>query len=95
MSRPAATGSRWSIQHIFNANDKDTNLGYGKGWRINYHQTVIQEDIGGTIYQVYTDGDGTKHYFKQVDGEWKDEMGTYFRDDHRYRECYSEVCHYR
>ena len=41
----------------------NTNLGYGKGWRLSFHQTIKKVNIGGTDYYQHTEGDGTVHYF--------------------------------
>ena len=61
-----------SVSHVYNANDKDVDLGYGFGWRINYAQTMRRfkvskpGDVNATNwYCEYIDGDGTRHYFRQ------------------------------
>ena len=54
-----------SISHIYNANDCGMNdYGLGYGWRTNYNQTIeaISNSNTNAAY-VWTDGDGTKHYF--------------------------------
>lgn len=65
------------LLHVYNMNDKSTNLGYGYGWRLNYQQTVKTVTISGTEYKEYTDGDGTIHYFKydSTTSAWKVESG--------------------
>ena len=64
-----------AISHIYNANDTADNLfGMGYGWRTNYNQRVYW--VGGLgNYYAWEDGDGTEHYFYQVDGVYKDEDG--------------------
>ena len=59
-----------SISHIYNSNDKATNsFGLGYGWRTNFHQTIEEVTIADEsaleidASYVWTDGDGTKHYF--------------------------------
>ncbi|HBR03000.1 MAG TPA: hypothetical protein DD738_10345, partial [Ruminiclostridium sp.] len=58
-------GNRMPITlfHIFNNHEMARNEGYGNGWRLNMAQTIDKVTIGGVLYYVYTDGDGTKHYF--------------------------------
>ena len=63
-----------SIKHVFNSNDKDSNVGYGNGWRLNYGQMV--EYCSSLSMYRYIDEDGTRHYFnKDSSGAWKDEDG--------------------
>ncbi|SHI03413.1 DNRLRE domain-containing protein [Clostridium grantii] len=66
-----------SINHVFNSNEKSTDIKYGFGWRTNLSQRIENQTIGGTNYYVYTDEDGTKHYLKldSASGEIKDESG--------------------
>ncbi len=54
-----------ALNHVFNTHDKDTDLGYGYGWRLNYAQTAVPVTISGTNYYKHIDGDGTAHYYKQ------------------------------
>jgi YD repeat-containing protein len=51
------------IEHIYNSNDKNIEIGYGKGWKLNIHQRITEEVIDGTTYYKYLDSDGTNHYF--------------------------------
>jgi RHS repeat-associated protein len=62
----AMNGNRMpiSINHVFNSNEKDINIGYGNGWRLSLSQTIKPETIGTITYYAYIDEDGTKHYFK-------------------------------
>ncbi len=51
----------------YNTNDVilGNNIGYGLGWRLNYHQTIkTWISIDGVNYLEYTDGNGTIHYFE-------------------------------
>ncbi|MDO5809310.1 MAG: RHS repeat-associated core domain-containing protein [Lachnospiraceae bacterium] len=53
------------------------DVGYGYGFRLNYHQTIAKKTIGTTDYYEYTDADGTRCYFyyDSEKKEWKDELG--------------------
>lgn len=51
-----------AIKHVYNNNDKH-HYGYGLGWRLNYSQRFEYNNIEGKGYYIYTDEDGTKHYF--------------------------------
>ena len=67
-----------SINHVYNSNDRDTDIGYGPGWRLNLTQKVEFQEIDGSKYYLYTDEDGTIHYLKE-DAEnsttYKDQSG--------------------
>lgn len=73
------SGSRMpvAVNHIYNSNDKDTDLGYGYGWRLNYLQTIKQITISSETCYQYVDEDGTSHYFRKDknDNKWKDDSG--------------------
>ena len=60
------------VKLVYNANDKDTDIGYGNGWRLNYVQELVKEEIstttGDTTYYRLTDGDGTRHWYKHDTG---------------------------
>ena len=63
-----------SIDLVYNASEKGNNsFGLGNGWRTNYHQTL--KKLEGTDYYIWTDADGTQHYFKLSydDGRYYDE----------------------
>lgn len=76
----AMSGNRMplTLNHVYNSNyknndgkddendDEEDALKYGPGWRLNLNQRIHEKPIGSTLYYVYTDGDGTKHYFKYV-----------------------------
>lgn len=56
-----------NLQIIYNTNDvilnKDT--GFGKGYKLNYDQTIKMVNINEEEYLEYIDEDGTIHYFKR------------------------------
>ena len=56
-----------------------TAFGTGAGWKMNVQQTLHRETLedadGTSTYYVYMDEDGTRHHFKSVSGEWKDQSG--------------------
>lgn len=66
-----------ALSHVYNSNNCATDLGYGYGFALNYHQTLVKTKIGGTDYYKHTDGDGTIHYFyyDSTEKKWKDESG--------------------
>lgn len=69
-----------SVSHYYNScyYDVDPFL-TGYGWQTNLnqylHRETVAEDSGDVTYYVYTDGDGTRHHFKQTNGDWKDQSG--------------------
>ncbi len=71
-----------SITHYYNSCDADKNeFGLGMGWRTSLHQTLHKEYINEEVLYVYTDGDGTEHWFEPdedtdaPDGQYKDMSG--------------------
>ena len=66
-----------SISHVYNTNDSAKNtFGLGYGWRTNFNQSIYQWKYNNTIYYVWEDSDGTKHYFvANADGTYEDEDG--------------------
>ena len=57
-----------SLSHVYNTNDRTTDIGYGNGWRLNYSQSLKKVELTNrtetaTYYQLI-DGDGTRHYYK-------------------------------
>ncbi|MCT8977624.1 DNRLRE domain-containing protein, partial [Clostridium sp. CX1] len=74
------TGSRMplTLNHVYNSNDRSITSNYGYGWRLNLSQRVEPKTIGGNQWYVYTDEDGTKHYFyyESSSGTYKQYMGT-------------------
>ena len=78
----ACGGNRMPVRvsHIYNSCYRNVDsFGTGKGWKTNMHQTlhkeVLEDEDGDTTYYVYMDADGTRHHFKQYQGEWKDQSG--------------------
>lgn len=57
-----------TVNHIYNNSDLSawdrTKPWLGRGWTLNVFQRVDKKTIGGSVYYIYTDEDGTKHYFK-------------------------------
>ncbi|MFQ7074065.1 MAG: DNRLRE domain-containing protein [Christensenellales bacterium] len=55
-----------SITHYYNSCDSDKDeFGMGYGWRTSLHQTLHKVLYNGEVAFVYTDGDGTEHFFKK------------------------------
>lgn len=43
-----------SLSHVYNTNDKDEDIGYGAGWRLNYSQSVKEIGVqNGTTTTTY------------------------------------------
>lgn len=63
------------LQLVYNTNDVvlENNVGLGIGYRFNLQQTISVSNIAG--YLEYIDADGTIHYFKNQNNEYKDEDG--------------------
>ena len=54
-----------SITHYYNSCNSDVDeFGLGYGWRTSVHQTLHKEYINEEVVYVYTDGDGTEHWFE-------------------------------
>ena len=72
-------GSRMPAQLslVYNSTYYTSAWGYGKGFCLNYYQTIASETIGDTQYYRYQDGDGTIHYFYHDSdkNKWMDESG--------------------
>ncbi|MCI8444805.1 MAG: hypothetical protein HFG15_00045 [Bacilli bacterium] len=73
----ATSGTRLpvSINHIYNTNDANTNIGYGHGFRLNLNQTIELKTIEKIEYAKYIDEDGTIHYFYKEGSRYLDEDG--------------------
>ena len=55
-----------SVTHYYNSCDSDKDeFGMGYGWRTSLHQTLHKVLYNGEEEFVYTDGDGTEHFFKK------------------------------
>ena len=69
-----------STSHYYNSCYHDLDIFYaGYGWKMSLQKCLYKEtlqDASGYVpYYVYMDEDGTKHYFKQSEGVWKDLSG--------------------
>ncbi|MCL2341962.1 MAG: DNRLRE domain-containing protein [Firmicutes bacterium] len=68
-----------AVYHVYNTNDKDTEIGYGAGYRLNLSQSLTWQILNinneAKSYIKYIDEDGTAHYFTSVNGIWTDEDG--------------------
>ena len=54
-----------SVTHYYNSCNSDVDeFGLGYGWRTSVHQTLHKEYINEEVVYVYTDGDGTEHWFE-------------------------------
>ena len=61
-----------SITHYYNSCDSDKDeFGMGYGWRTSLHQTLHKVLYNGEVEFVYTDGDGTEHFFKKNESDQK------------------------
>ena len=80
----------FSLEHYYNSGLAGGNFGevsaytkdyssmkIGNGWKLNAQQTIVEKKIGSTIYYIYTDGDGTEHYFY----EDEEKAGTFVDED--------------
>ncbi len=47
----------------------------GIGWKLSLQQSVVPVTVGGVTYLVYTDADGTEHYFHNTGSSYQDEDG--------------------
>jgi RHS repeat-associated protein len=78
----ATIGERMPINigHVYNSNDRSTNIGFGFGYRLNLSQRFQFVTIGGIQYIKYIDEDATTHYFYKDGTVYKDEdgLGTQF-----------------
>ncbi len=55
-----------SVTHYYNSCNCDKDeFGMGYGWRTSLHQTLHKVLYNGEVEFVYTDGDGTEHFFKK------------------------------
>ena len=65
------------VSHVYNTNNKDIDIGYGKGFRTNLSQKINLVTINNIQYAKYIDEDATEHYFKRegTSNTYKDEDG--------------------
>ncbi|MBR0463797.1 MAG: DNRLRE domain-containing protein, partial [Clostridia bacterium] len=70
-----------SVAHTYNSCEcSGNNFFCGYGWRTSLHQTVHTETMGTNTYYVWTDGDGTEHYFKVSGSQpYADEDGQHLK----------------
>ncbi len=54
-----------TVEHIYNTNNKDIDIGYGKGVRLSLSQIIEVQNISSQEYLKYIDEDATAHYFKK------------------------------
>ena len=57
-----------TVSHVYNSSASNEASRFGNGWRLNVMQTLEAVKSGSGVDPaqypyVYTDGDGTKHYF--------------------------------
>lgn len=64
-----------TVEHVYNTNEKDTDIGYGKGIRLNLSQTLELTTISSKEYIRYIDEDATAHYFLKNGSIYEDEDG--------------------
>ena len=68
-----------SVYHVYtgyNSGIYQSSLDVGSGFRLNIQETVVKKTIAGETKYLYTDGDGTEHYFeKNSSNEWVDDSG--------------------
>ena len=72
----SSSGSRmpYAAVLVYNSTETFNDIGYGKGFRLNYHQSIVAKTLGSTQYYEWTDGTGSRHYFyKDSSNVWKDE----------------------
>ena len=50
-----------TINHVYNTNNKDRDIGYGYGWRINLAQIISLVTINNVEYAKYIDEDAWKN----------------------------------
>lgn len=70
-------GNRMPASMVFSYSLADRGDGPGLRERMahSYAQTLAEETVGSTVYYKWVDGDGTETYFRQVNGQWEDELG--------------------
>ena len=71
------SGNRMPVQIAFtyNYDYAGANIGYGRGWRMNYSHQIESKTIDNVQYYKWMDGDGTVKYFVNSGGTWIDEAG--------------------
>jgi len=64
-----------SINHVFNTANKDEDIGFGYGYRLNTSQLLSEQTIQGAEYLRYIDADATNIYLKKEGNKYLDEDG--------------------
>ena len=67
------TGRYFSSLYLDGHSKDFSNMLVGIGWKLSLQETVVPLTVGGTAYLIYTDGDGTEHYFKNMGGYYEEE----------------------
>ena len=60
----------FTLSHVYNGANSNSSTGrFGKGWGINLVQTFqpVTIENNDAVKYAYIDGDGTKHYFVEID----------------------------
>lgn len=67
-----------NLNLVYNNTYYTRSIGYGRGFRLNYYQTIQKIKIGETDYYRHMDEDGTAHYFYEDKKKkiWKDESNA-------------------
>ncbi len=78
-----------SLNMVYNTNDVILNkdFGYGLGLNLSFHQIIKEQTIDNVNYLEYMDEDGTLHYFRRIDGVYKDEDGLDMTVEKKETEC--------
>lgn len=66
-----------NLSLVYNTNDVllQKNYGFGIGYRLNFFEFIEEKVINNKKYILYSDGDGTCHYFSLKGDEYIDEDG--------------------
>ena len=68
-----------NVSHVYtgyNAGQHQSSLDVGSGFRLSIQESVAKKTIAGETKYLYTDGDGTEHYFEKDNaGNWVDDSG--------------------
>ena len=85
----ASTVMSFSLAHVYNSAFWDrqfsgtadlhtktfNQMKSGNGWKLSIQETVVSTNVNNTPYLVYTDEDGTEHYFYKDGNIYRDEDG--------------------
>lgn len=68
-----------NVSHVYtgyNAGQHQSSLDVGSGFRLSIQESIAKKTIAGETKYLYTDGDGTEHYFEKDNaGNWVDDSG--------------------